>query len=436
MDKSMNGGICQTIMTESAEELTHRDNVSPLHQFCKFRLHNCTMIRIMVFLCIFGIPLVMVRWQGLPGANSWEDGAVAISEISSQFSDMVQSTAVPTTLDHSIRPTPTAPADRQPQMVWLMSFPNSGTSYTLHMVAAESNRAIATNYGEEFTNGSSPNIPLYPSTNGQVIQGPFWKGQEEAKDLPQKYILTKTHCGGRCVRCGPQKYLVPQSRFLHECTEGRGCFAADTTDTKNKTHTTCEWKFYHYLPPSENPRIAKLIHLIRNPFDNILARFHLARKQQRARLKHNPEELEKWLQQHPDSPEGFATWCNGLDSTYGSPLNHIKPALPSTEHLFCKGEWFKYIQWHTLALGVQTQVADQIPSLIIYYEDYDRDWNQTTKKILDFLELQRDKTSQSHKFVRRASSDSFFTSEHRREAKALAEKLTSAPVWELLKRYF
>lgn len=81
---------------------------------------------------------------------------------------------------------------KRPKMVWLMSYPNSGTSYTMRLVARLSQRAIASNYGREMTNPPTPNTPLYP---GQW-NGPFYRPQPK-RPLPEDYILVKTHCGGK-----------------------------------------------------------------------------------------------------------------------------------------------------------------------------------------------------------------------------------------------
>ena len=286
-----------------------------------------------------------------------------------------------------------------------------------------------------------------------VSTGPFWRGPEEDKELPDKYILTKTHCGGRCVRCSPSKYVLSVSQFLRDCTEGRGYLPTANNNDKKDNSTTrnrnkaankksYEWIDTHYPPPPRNPHIGKLIHLIRNPFDNIVSRFHLARKLWKQRLQDDPDALEEWLGQHNNTADGFAAWCNELDETYGSPLDQKrnpkleKVDLPSLDHLSCLGEWFKYVQWHALALGVQQQSKPQVPSLTIYYEDYARDWNGTSQTILDFLELPRDPKSEEWGFVARPSYDDYFTKEQRREAKALVKKLASDDVWELLKRYF
>ena len=83
----------------------------------------------------------------------------------------------------------------RPKMVWLMSYPNSGTSYTMTFVSQASNRVTATNYGREVTNPPDTNVPLYP---GQW-DGPFYRPNPK-RPLPDDYIMVKTHCGGTYCR--------------------------------------------------------------------------------------------------------------------------------------------------------------------------------------------------------------------------------------------
>ena len=81
--------------------------------------------------------------------------------------------------------------ESRPGIVWLMSYPNSGTSYTMTAVAKATNRATASNYGREVTDPPETNVPLYP---GQW-DGPFYRPDPE-RPLPEDYIMVKTHCGG------------------------------------------------------------------------------------------------------------------------------------------------------------------------------------------------------------------------------------------------
>lgn len=104
-----------------------------------------------------------------------------------------------------------------------------------------------------------------------------------------KYILTKTHCGGFCASCSsPEAYIETPRSFLKSCLKGkRGVFSPE--HNAMRTHTV------HYSADL----ISKVVHIFRNPVDNVVARFHLERKRYTAK-KH-----EKWLAAHPNNKEGF-----------------------------------------------------------------------------------------------------------------------------------
>lgn len=89
-----------------------------------------------------------------------------------------------------------------PGLAWLASYPNSGTSYTLEIIRKVSDLATATNYGKESTDYLlEKSVPFHPS----FVNGPF-KTNDRYREAPEKFVLTKTHCGSRCLRCGPSKY--------------------------------------------------------------------------------------------------------------------------------------------------------------------------------------------------------------------------------------
>ena len=83
----------------------------------------------------------------------------------------------------------------RPELAWLMSYPNSGTSYTMTMVGKLSGKATASNYGRELTSAPEPNVPLYPDQ----WEGPFYNAIDKTRPLPDDYIMVKTHCGGKWI---------------------------------------------------------------------------------------------------------------------------------------------------------------------------------------------------------------------------------------------
>ena len=177
-----------------------------------------------------------------------------------------------------------------PRVAWLMSYPNSGTSYTMKLVTRASNKTVATNYGRECDfNDIGENTPLYPhSPNGPYLLQP-------SKKLPEHYIMTKTHCGGKCNECGPGKYLETKESFLDECASGSHLSSTDPTK-----------QLVQYDPKL----VQRAIHLIRNPFNNIVSNFHL---EQHEKIKKN---RTSWLLDYPNNVNGFRKWCTDVDAQY------------------------------------------------------------------------------------------------------------------------
>jgi hypothetical protein len=89
------------------------------------------------------------------------------------------------------------------QIAWLMSFPNSGTSYTSKLIRHVTLTRTASNYGNE----ERAAVGLSRAVFDDQPTGPFWQDVHIHPEytLPQNYALTKTHCGGRCEMCGPSQ---------------------------------------------------------------------------------------------------------------------------------------------------------------------------------------------------------------------------------------
>ena len=208
-----------------------------------------------------------------------------------------------------------------PKVVWLMSYPNSGTSFTMHLVSKGGNRSVATNYGME-DKVSATNIPLYPSSpNGPYII-------HSHKSLPTEYILTKTHCGGRCVDCSPQGYIENQTSFLKRCAQGF---------RKNESFEDKEDITWY------NPHLAqKAIHIVRNPFDNLVSNFHLEWKKKMKRMKSDTNSI----MMYSNATKAFRDWCSDIDLKY---IHKEKEMLPmnvveffEVENIPCHAHFYRY----------------------------------------------------------------------------------------------
>ena len=176
-------------------------------------------------------------------------------------------------------------------------------------------------------------------------------------------------------------------------------------------------------------RVAKAIHLIRNPFHNIIARYHLEHKHA------GDKDKQAWLNAHPNDKEGLQEYCKGLDERYQEEDEKYfgKDKVPKAP---CHGEFFKWTQWHNLAIeGIKLIEQDHpVPTLLVYYEDYTTKFNQTVDRILDFLELEEE--GYRREFAARSAYGGYFSDEQVRSARKLVKRVASDETWALVKHYF
>jgi len=354
-----------------------------------------------------------------------------------------------------------------PELVWLASYPNSGTSYTMTLVERASNLSTATHYGPEVTPPDRASLPIYyvgagggddddgttATTRRRAAEsklppspsiGPYWEGLEGAalmkhtiRDLPQNFVLTKTHCGGRCLRCGADQYVVPYARnFLDDCL--RTTYQYE--DTGGKKIRLGEGRI-------DASRVVRMVHLFRSPFDNVVARFHLD----------NRHLMRKGLRYYPRNATGFREYCREeIDIPYGSyddnknseeekndPLS--KPLRDLIRKLPCGAEFYKYAQWHTQLAetvpflgnrGDDDDNADAtIPVLYLFYEDYQDRFNETVDKLMSFVD--QPIVSKLRPFRSLPDYVDHFTDEQRVAARQLLEQVSSPKAWKLIQeRYF
>jgi hypothetical protein len=299
-----------------------------------------------------------------------------------------------------------------PKIAWLMSFPNSGTSFTMTLVARASNKAFATNYGDEVTaKDEVDTLSIYP----RRPEGPFWAGLSgkvaTPRELPDTYVLTKTHCGSRCINCGPDQYVETPKQFLRKCASGH----ARVPPRRRRIDVEYD--------PS---RVYKAIHLIRNPLHNIIARYHLEHRHYEYSNK------TEWLDQHSNDAQGLLAWCNDLDTFYAKEdekfFNDKIPKAP------CHGEFYKFAQWHNLVHEGLALIPHEVPVLTVYYEEYATHFNSTTNLILDFLELEH--VGESREFAARSDYDGYFSKKQEANIKALLKRVAHTETWEQIKQYF
>ncbi|KAL7474827.1 hypothetical protein ACHAW6_000777 [Cyclotella cf. meneghiniana] len=147
------------------------------------------------------------------------------------------------------------------KLAWLLSFPNSGTSYTGDLIRAVTGLNTASTYGDSNLGEHGMSELVFENSIG----GPFWTDPQIHKFKPTRgYILTKTHCGSRCDLCGLESYVENHHLFLKQCLK-----------TSYISNSTKNGDIIKSVGSYSKKLIGRAIHLICDPFDNIVSWFHL-----------------------------------------------------------------------------------------------------------------------------------------------------------------
>ncbi|KAL7490868.1 hypothetical protein ACHAWT_000385 [Skeletonema menzelii] len=351
----------------------------------------------------------------------------------------------------------------------IMSYPNSGTSYTSKLVRQASGTTTATNYGMEtlISTTDHKSVPVY----NYSLDGPYWlhppsqfmddgttdvegtntlQTKREVFPIPPSTasILTKTHCGIRCTHCPPPMYLENEETFFQRCLSGsrkvpdksKNSKKLDDNDNNNNKKQYYKKEYVTYSPNL----IHSAIHLIRNPFDNAISRFHHELKE---RTK-NPTKYQSWINRYPRNSLGFRKWCNDENTMYGAyerePLHWTKygydPDITKYfEGVSCHAEMVRYALWHVLAIRTAERLG--VPIMYVYYEDYAEDLKGETEKLLSFLNLTRSVDEEGNQVelpeFRQSDYSDYFTLEERAAASELIRRVVrNEKGIELLDRYF
>lgn len=280
-------------------------------------------------------------------------------------------------------------------LAWLMSFPNSGTSYTSELVRTATRRKTASNYRTE--GGAGKAVSVF-----QNSQGPFWTefDNEEATLPTNGYLLTKTHCGGYCDQCPPEKYVENSQSFLQKCLGS--VYKGDVRDSYGLD------------------LVQRAVHLIRDPLDNIVSRFHLARK--------NCETCAVY----PKSREGFRAYCAAMSDKFHKQEQDFSEVFKDVKDVPCYADFFRYIQWHNYAFHTTLDLG--MPTMIIHYENYTHSFEETKDSLLEWLG--QEAIAEPPRFDAGKTYREYFTQEEIQAVADMFAKFASITTLEHTKHYF
>lgn len=303
--------------------------------------------------------------------------------------------------------------DDEPRIAWLMTFPNSGTTYTKLLVYVVSGYNTASNYGNG-DEGWGTNTPIWED---ELPHGPFYSGHAgnnwTIPRSPASYVLTKTHCGAFCMWCESSQYIITATQFGERC--GRTSYSPLTNDTSS------ELILHQQYDVSLTKRA---VHLIRDPFSNIVARFHFHTKKLIRQNETQPYSIDE---------VGFRKMCKNLDDQFRSDTksssfyNGIRDLI---KIIPCHTDLYRWVQWHNHAFATTWDLG--LPTLIMHYENYTNNFNQTVELLFNFLQL--DMVHDAPLFITGKSYRDYFTEKD--AVREMVKKLALKNTWKYIEHYF
>lgn len=261
------------------------------------------------------------------------------------------------------------------------------------------NVTTGSNYAKDWSDA----LPIRP----EFDSGPFFHKPELRV---ARNVLTKTHCSGYCDDCPPLAYVSTDADFE------QGCLRVELPNRGGDVH-------YDSSIP------VKIVHLFRSPFDNIVARMHLAVKK-REKMGWSADQLATF----ENTKEGLEAWCEYLDQKYAEEESTFFPESVTRyfQELPCHSDWYRYVMWHNHAFNLTKKL--NIPIHYVYYEDYTHRYDETLEALLDFLEVSSRQPPID--FYVGKSYESFYDVSHAQKATAMARALGSSETWSHLQHYF
>ncbi len=138
---------------------------------------------------------------------------------------------------------------------------------------------------------------------------------------------------------------------------------------------------------------------------------------------------------YPRSKEGFRAFCKDLGYRFykeEKAVRFYRDLFHDVKNIPCHADFFRYIQCHNLAFT--TTWGFGLPTMILHYENYTNNFNQTKNKLLDFLH--QDGIHEPPHFETGKTYREYFTQEEIQAVSAMFSKLALDKTWYHTKHYF
>lgn len=210
---------------------------------------------------------------------------------------------------------------------------------------------------------------------------------------------------------------------------------ADSTYSYRRRCT--EGRRYHYeggeliktVEFYSTQHVRKAIHLFRDPFDNVVSRYH-------HQWRWGPLVDQQTKHEGMPTKEEFRDHCRRMNERRDGPEHSSYLFTPELLELMkdvpCRGEFFRYVEWHNLAF---VTIRDMnLPSMVLYYDWFQSKFNETADKLLEFMETER--SGEVHELLPGKFYRNYFTLEERLAVGKLFSQLATRETWNHTKRFF
>jgi len=313
---------------------------------------------------------------------------------------------------------------RFPNAAWFLSFPESGISHILHLTHMSSGHSTATNYGHLRMDMEGNLIPTH-DTEAIFGNGPVWYNTNLVKAMPaseaeedKRWVPTRSHATGFCFFCEPKLYL-------HNHMNGFIWKAAQGVQKKNG------WMLgLQYWPYKTD----KIIHLYRDPYDQVVARFYSYVGLMRA---FNPEVAAKYSLDY----DGFRLWCAKQDEIFEEiemawipkGLRKIANKVP------CRQEFLKLGIFHNKVFKM-TKEMENMKYMVVKFDEYSELSGRkelTIRRVNEFVRFPTIDESPPSKVAHGGKGlfDSFFTYDEKIAAALFMRNFLHPAVWYQIRSY-
>ena len=284
----------------------------------------------------------------------------------------------------------------------------------------------ATNYAKESKEAKIANFTgVIPTIQGgDCIGCSLPMPHDSGSSLPEDYVLVKTHCAGfQSQNLNETGIVTSKVDFLRGCVTPYHFVASNNTSGRVKQVESC---------PYEPSLVKRVVHIMRNPLDNVVSRFHLYQRNlfdaQTLGLSDLNATADEAL---PLSVEGFRKYCKLKDNEQLMRSNDAVLFRDFYSLVPCLSEFFLYIQWHNNAFHA---TSGGIPTHFFYYEDFSGpSFNKTSDAILNFLHLERSPRGLDIPFLGGKTYAEYYTGEEKRAITRLIDRFGSKETKEKLK---